>query len=547
MNKDDAKVTIVTAKNGRRYAYKATGHAWDKERKYCKTKLEYYGTVDEEGNVIPKRRKLVRATLKEAAPKEEKLSLVSQSRVGMTRTLSRISTDIGLTGCLEECFPRTWETLLSISFYHAASGMNTAYLFPSWLDDHECPISGKAITGQDMSRLYDALDDGRRLEFLKKWRNAASTGAGCFHDITSISSYSKDNELVEYGYNRDKEDLPQINLAMVVDSGNRLPVYYRVHDGSIGDVSTLRTVLKQGFCFNMKKLTFVMDKGFFSDSNVGLMYSFGYHFIVSMNFSSGKAKDAVDAVRDRIRHPMNLIKTLNGERLYATAVPGHWNGEGLDRACRFHVFTKDVVDISVRSANLDVKLRECYEELNRGEFHASHAAFYARYFEEKANEDGTKSYGWNEKNLAKRETKYSGFLVIVTDRLDLTSTEIIDIYRDKDGVEKVFDDTKNAQDQKRLGIHNHRTLEGKMFILFITAILISEIRQRMGDYKGKDWTMDSIRKALDKITLSKVSYNSMRKPRDLYSDVTSQARQMLSCLLKVKECDAVEQLMQIIV
>jgi hypothetical protein len=268
---------IATAKNGRKYAYKATGHVWDKEKKYCKTKLEYYGTVDEKGNVIPKKRRLVKASVKEAPLKEEKLSLTSQSRVGMTRALSRISSDIGLTGCLKEYFPKTWEALLSLSFYHAVSGVNTAYLFPSWMDDHECPVSGKEMASQDISRLYDALDEGRRLEFLKKRRNVASTGAECFHDITSISSYSRDNELVEYGYNRDKEDLPRINVAMVVDSGNRLPIYYRVHEGSINDVSTLRTVLKQGFRFNMKKLTFVMGKGFFSDSNVGLMYSFGYH------------------------------------------------------------------------------------------------------------------------------------------------------------------------------------------------------------------------------------------------------------------------------
>ena len=34
---------------------------------------------------------------------------------------------------------------------------------------------------------------------------------------TSISSYSKENEMVEFGYNRDYEDLPQINLGLVVD------------------------------------------------------------------------------------------------------------------------------------------------------------------------------------------------------------------------------------------------------------------------------------------------------------------------------------------
>ena len=49
-----------------------------------------------------------------------------------------------------------------------------------------------------------------RKEFLKRWRKEASTGKACFNDITSISSYSRENELVEFGYNKDHEDLPQI-------------------------------------------------------------------------------------------------------------------------------------------------------------------------------------------------------------------------------------------------------------------------------------------------------------------------------------------------
>jgi hypothetical protein len=69
----------------------------------------------------------------------------------------------------------------------------------------------------------------------------------------------------------------------------------------------------------------------------------------------------------------------------------------------------------------------------------------------------------------------------------------------------------------------------------------------MGNYKGKDCTMDSIRKALNKITCSKVSYNPRRKPRDLYSDVTMKTRLMLSCLLKTKEGDTVDGLMHIII
>ena len=84
-----------------------------------------------------------------------------------------------------------------------------------------------------------------------------------------------------------------MNLGLVVDSGSKLPLYYHVHDGSIHDVSTLEHVMREGFAFNMHKLMFVMDKGFYSRQNVSAMYSNRYGFIIAMTLSSGTAKKAI--------------------------------------------------------------------------------------------------------------------------------------------------------------------------------------------------------------------------------------------------------------
>jgi transposase len=64
------------------------------------------------------------------------------------------------------------------------------------------------------------------------------------YDITSISSYSELNEYIKYGHNRDKEKLPQINLAMLFSQKGRLPVYFQRTPGNITDVTTLHNLLK---------------------------------------------------------------------------------------------------------------------------------------------------------------------------------------------------------------------------------------------------------------------------------------------------------------
>jgi len=538
--KKEPKYTIVTAKTGKKYAYLANEHIWDKDKQQCRTKLTYYGTVDDNGVVHPKRQKLVKANVREDSEEDKSLSLVSEKHVGMTRVLSKISEEIRLTEALKESFPKTWESILSLAMYHVSTGSNAAYLFEEWAEETETPLGDSVLTSQLISELYKNIDNARRLDFLNKWRNKASTGNACFHDITSISSYSLKSDIVEYGYNRDKEDLPQINLGMVSDSGNRLPIYYKIHDGSINDVSTLRNVLKEGYAFNMKNLTFVMDKGFFSKGNIDALYGFNYHFIVSMAFTTKAAFEAVDRVRETIRHPRNVVCTTNKEYLYASSFETYWGAENLKRKCKIHVYTKLLNDIAIRSGNLDLKLIDCLKELNNGEWNNAHVSLYAKYFKETINADGSKSYNYNDDAIHNSENKYSSYLCIVTDNLELSSEQVIDIYRDKDGIEKVFDDIKNVQDCKRLNVQSRPVMEGKMFIVFIAAIIISEIRQRMkNNYKEKDsWTIDLIRKKLNKIQFSKVKIET-KAAKGIYSIVSGSQRAILAALFNVpkKEVD----------
>lgn len=49
-------------------------------------------------------------------------------------------------------------------------------------------------------------------------------------------------------------------------------------------------------------------------------------------------------------------------------------------------------------------------------------------------------------------------------------------YRQKDAVEKGFDDLKNDLDMKRLRIHSNAAMEGRIFIQFVSLILTTYLR-----------------------------------------------------------------------
>ena len=47
-----------------------------------------------------------------------------------------------------------------------------------------------------------------------------------------------------YGYNRDREKLPQINLLMIVSQTSKLPLWYEQLPGAISDPTTIKDTVK---------------------------------------------------------------------------------------------------------------------------------------------------------------------------------------------------------------------------------------------------------------------------------------------------------------
>ena len=103
----------------------------------------------------------------------------------------------------------------------------------------------------------------------------------------------------EWGYNRDGEDLPQINICMLFGESSRLPVYQTIYCGSLKDVSTLKTTLGEFTAMTgTSDIMVVLDKGFYSKNNIDTMLSNGeddisYKFLISVPFTTKFAKSLV--------------------------------------------------------------------------------------------------------------------------------------------------------------------------------------------------------------------------------------------------------------
>jgi len=110
---------------------------------------------------------------------------------------------------------------------------------------------------------------------------------------------------------------------------------------------------------------------------------------------------------------------------------------------------------------------------------------------------GTKAIA-KEEALAEAKRNYGYFALLSNEIKD--PVEALEIYRNKDLVEKAFDNLKERLNFRRVAVSSEQSLDGKLFVQFIALIFLSYITKRMQENKlFKDYTLQEILDELDVI------------------------------------------------
>ena len=159
---------------------------------------------------------------------------------------------------------------------------------------------------------------------------------------------------------------------------------------------------------------------------------------------------------------------------------------------------------------------------------------YDRYFFINRSKDGKLAYRRNNKAIDEQLSLCGYFLIAETD-FKKTTAEILEIYRNRDVVEKSFDSLKNELDMKRLHTWTSETAQGKLFVSFISLIVRSYMLNRLSDYMRKNgFTLKKILLELDKIKC--FDANSAHSPRPLNPQTKAQREIYTSLALDTEEC-----------
>jgi transposase len=517
-----AKRVIHTNKNtGTSYVYEYTSY-WDKEKKQGRNKQVCIGKLDpESGEFIPSKRLLSpQAPKVEAETDPNSIITASAQIVGPSLILNSINDSLGLEKLLKSCFPAIYQQILVMAYYLVAEGGALSYC-STWCNSH-APSLASTLLSQRISEILKSISTDQVQTFFKCWMKKIIEDDYLCYDITSISSYSQINEFIKWGYNRDSENLPQLNLAVLFGQMGQLPLYFQRLPGNITDVATIHNLLKTFKALGVKGLSYVLDKGFYSKKNVDELVASAHKFLVAVPLNNQWVQKAIDDVYETIRGPEGYHK-LDDEVIYAHTRLYPWGDK--KHRCYLHIYYNPHVQAeALDQFNRDLLTYK--EELESGQTDPKHQGAYDKFFTITTTPKRGKKVAYNKDVISQHIKRYVGFQALLSNK---TKDPImaLQIYRNKDVVEKSFDDLKNQLDMKRLRMHSSKATDGRIFVQFIALILMSALRKEMR--KSELIKQYSIRELLKEMeTLTKITYSGKYRP--ILTEITKSQRKILENL-----------------
>jgi transposase len=409
---------------------------------------------------------------------------------GYTYLVQKCCRDMGLWACLYEMFGKQADEIVATAAYMIREG-NAMDAIDDWQERNLIPGLHKTLTSQNCSKLFESLNPQKLHSFFTKWVKTSMTNNSVCYDVTSVSSYSRTMTGVEYGYNRDGEDLPQFNIGMFCDEVNKLPLYYNCYNGSLTDKTNLSYVLANAKSAGIKDVKLVIDGGFISEECFKSLNNACKAFTIGIPAGLGISREMISA------HISDIDK-------YANKLPGQ-DIFCVQQAASIHRISGKVMlyfdpqshtqlcrELSERIELLSVEL----SALKR--YPKNNLSRYSKYFTiiKHGSDNGFDFRVDNDEVDKYRQTK--GFFLLFSTDMEVKPEDALYYYRAKDADEKLFDQIKVDMHGGRVRTHNERTTDGKIFVTFIALVVRSYMLGKLGKYIAVKST--SLKKILNKLS-----------------------------------------------
>lgn len=211
------------------------------------------------------------------------LSIESGKSIGAIYVLDKLAENLGIKKALGNSFN---SNLILTMVFGRILNQGSRLSLVSWQDNQAIKeVIGIAKFNEDqLYRAMDWLDNNQEEIETKLWKHRyGSKPPELFlYDVTSSYFEGNENELAEYGYNRDgKKYKKQIVIGLLTDQDG-VPIAVRVFKGNTQDPKTVETQINAlAEKFGVNRVTFVGDRGMIKSDQKSLIEGKEWYWITA--------------------------------------------------------------------------------------------------------------------------------------------------------------------------------------------------------------------------------------------------------------------------
>ena len=477
----------IERRGDRHYLYDVTPF-WDSDKKQGRNKKIYIGPCDADGNLQDERKRPDKETSVIDIP-------YRTVTLGPYHLLYELSREMRIEERLAEAFGvDVSKRILTLAILritdHDSLRIVRDTLDTSALEtllDSEWSYSSQRLS----ELLYDiGNDSSKRFLF---YESCLQEDDVAIFDTSVLQSSSKLMDMLEDGRKTHRTGLPQVNLGLVHSLRTKLPVMMKLFPGSISDTVTIKGLLNLLGSMGSKRITMVMDRGFYSENNMVFMASKeGIDFLLPLRSGTNLYKEWISRSKDELENPVNMFH-FHGRTEQCADLTVDWpyqetyDHEG-KRVTKLRVLVFNNTEREVEERNSFIARVEDAEILAsrtvwKGAQHAIANIFTGRLegmetlFDISEGDDGMVALE-RKRNAMTFAMRNFGRIVLLTS-LKGSPKDILELYRQRDEDEKDFEDLKDDMDGGIQYVHSREAAEGILFVQFIALSIRKYMRQRM--------------------------------------------------------------------
>lgn len=428
-------------------------------------------------------------------------------RVGAKAAVEALFISLKLDSTLSDVFDSSTAHMIhDLASYMCLSAGCAMQHYPSWRYDHP-GFADTNVCDTTVSRFFKNDISWKDTEkFLKKWNEGRDKDCRIYvnFDSTNFGTEAQGVELAEFGYAKDDPTIPQINLAVAAQTETGLPLMYDLYAGSITDVSEVSYVIQMAQRFGYENLGFIFDRGYLSQANVHQLREMGYDFLIMLKSSNACARRAISMCHDQLKNGWDPRLLLENDGIYGMTVEDKLFAKD-DRKSWIHVFYDPKREFREKAEfmqELKVFEDQLKEGIQSGTLNEETGKKFAHYYDLKLENGIVTGYQINRENVEEKLSMLGCFAICSTE--EMSAQEALDNYRQRDAVEKLFESIKSEMGARRPGVYLDESLNSKIFVLFIAAIIRSQIFYqlkplRKSENERKKYTVPAVIHELEKI------------------------------------------------